>query len=92
MDYMEPAVENDGRIFTVIADNPTLLDIFNKMKPSIEDYIQQRLQHQDLTMNIRLRKAEDRKKVITKRERYMTMLKECEGLRKLQEEFQLELQ
>ena len=92
MDYMEPAVENDGRTFTVIADNPTLLDIFNKMKPSVENYIQQRLQHQDLTMNIRLRKAEDRKKVITKRERYMTMLKECEGLRKLQEEFQLELQ
>lgn len=92
MDFMEPAIEADGATFTVIADNPTLLDIFTKMKPRIEAYLRLRLQHPDLTMHLRLREVQDRKRVLSKRERYAAMLQESPALRKLQEIFQLELQ
>ena len=92
MDFMEPAIEADGATFTVIADNPTLLDIFTKMKPRVEAYLRLRLQHPDLTMHLRLREVQDRKRVLSKRERYAAMLQESPALRKLQEIFQLELQ
>ena len=92
MDFMEPAIEGDGTTFTVIADNPTLLDIFTKMKPRIESYLRLRLQHPDLAMHVRLREVQDRKRVLSKRERYAAMLQESPALRKLQEIFQLELQ
>ena len=92
MDFMEPAIEGDGITFTVIADNPTLLDIFTKMKPRIESYLRLRLQHPDLAMHVRLREVQDRKRVLSKRERYAAMLQESPALRKLQEIFQLELQ
>ena len=92
MDFMEPAIEGDGITFTVIADNPTLLDIFTKMKPRIESYLRLRLQHPGLAMHVRLREVQDRKRVLSKRERYAAMLQESPALRKLQEIFQLELQ
>ncbi len=92
MDFMEPALQEDGNTFLITADNPTLLDIFTNMKPRIENYIRQRLQRPAITMDLRLRQEEDRKRVLTKRERYAEMLKESDALRKLQETFQLELQ
>ena len=92
MDFMEPALQEDGNTFLITADNPTLLDIFTNMKPRIENYIRQRLQRPAITMDLRLRQEEDRKRVLTKRERYAKMLKESDALRKLQETFQLELQ
>ena len=91
MDNMEPTLQEDGQTFLVIAENPSLQQELRKMTPRIEAYLRQRLQNNALKMTIRLREATDRRKVYSRLEIYQMMLQQSEGLRKLKEEFGLEL-
>ena len=91
MDILEPAMQEDGTTFLVIADNPSFLNSLNKIKPRIEQYLRSKLHNSNLTMTTRLREITDKKRMYTKTEYYNMMLKESEGLRKLRETFNLEL-
>ena len=91
MDILEPAMQEDGTTFLVIADNPSFLNSLNKIKPRIEQYLRSKLHNSNLTMTTRLREITDKKRTYTKTEYYNMMLKESEGLRKLRETFNLEL-
>lgn len=91
MDNMEPQLQEGGTDFLVIADNPSLLNELNKMQPRIEAYIRQRLQNGTLKMSIRLREATDKRRAYSRMEHWSMMLEQSEALRKLKEEFELEL-
>jgi DNA polymerase-3 subunit gamma/tau len=91
MDNMEPALQEDGSTFLVIADNPSIQAELVKMQPRIEKYLQQRLQNSSLKMTTRLREITDKRRIYSRKEIYGMMLQQSEGLRKLTELFELEL-
>ena len=91
MDNMEPSLLDDGTTFLVIADNPSVMNELNKIKPRVEAYLQQRLQNQKVRMTTRLREVTDKRVSYTRREILNMMLEQSEALRKLKEEFELEL-
>lgn len=91
MNNMTLMLQEDGTTFLVIADNPSLQQELLKMQPRIEAYLHQRLQNNALKMTTRLREVTDKRRVFSRKEIYQQMLKQNEALRKLKEEFQLEL-
>lgn len=91
MNNMEPALAPDGQAFLIIADNPSVQSALDKMRPRIETYLHQRLHNNTLRMETRLREATDRRRVFSRAEQWQNMLKDSEALRKLKEEFSLEL-
>ena len=91
MDYMEPSLLEDGTTFLVIADNPSVMNELNKIKPRVEAFLQQRLQNHNIRMTTRLREVTDKRVSYTRREILNMMLEQSEALRKLKEEFELEL-
>lgn len=91
MDNMEPAMQEGGKTFLVIVDNPAVMNELNKMKPRIETYLHQRLENHSLTMQTRLREVTDKRRAYSRMEQLTMMLEQSEALRKLKEEFQLEL-
>ncbi|MBQ2298417.1 MAG: DNA polymerase III subunit gamma/tau [Bacteroidaceae bacterium] len=91
MDYMEPSLLEDGTTFLVIADNPSVMNELNKIKPRVEAFLQQRLQNHNVRMTTRLREVTDKRVSYTRREILNMMLEQSEALRKLKEEFELEL-
>ncbi|MBO4673636.1 MAG: DNA polymerase III subunit gamma/tau [Bacteroidaceae bacterium] len=91
MNNMEPMLQEDGTTFLVIADNQSVQNELLKMQPRIEAYLHQRLRNGSLHMAVRLREVSDKKRVYSRVEQLNMMLQQSEGLRKLKEEFQLEL-
>lgn len=91
MDNMEPTLQEGGKEFLVVVDNPSIMNELNKMKPRIEAFLHQRLQNSSLTMQSRLREVTDKKKAYSRVEQLNMMLEQSEALRKLKEEFELEL-
>ena len=91
LDNIEPTLQEDGSTFTVIADNPAIQQELNKRISPIEAYLRKELQNKSLHMTIRLREATDRRRVFTRVEILNQMLQQSEALRKLKEEFELEL-
>ena len=91
MDNMEPSLLEDGTTFLVIADNPSVMNELNKIKPRVEAFLQQRLQNHNIRMTTRLREVTDKRVSYTRREILTMMLEQSEALRKLKEEFELEL-
>lgn len=92
MDNMEPTLQEDGVTFLVIVDNPSIQNDLVKMQPRIEAYLHQRLQNKLLHMTIRLREVTDKRRTYSRKEQLKMMLEQSEALRKLKEEFELELQ
>ncbi len=90
LDNIEPTLLDEYN-FEVIADNPSLQTQLNAYVPRIDSYLRQRLQNSKIHMNVRLREASDKKKYFSRTEILNIMLEQSEGLRKLKEEFQLEL-
>ena len=91
MRNIEPALQADGSTFDVIANNGLVEQELKSIAPRIEQYIGQRVEGGNLKMNIRLRKATDKKMTYTNNEQFSIMCKENEVLLKLQEAFSLEL-
>ena len=91
MDNMEPLLQEDGSTFLVIVDNPSVEGELQKMRSRVEKYLHHRLQNKTLTMTTRLREVTDKRRVFSRKEIYQQMLEQSEALRKLKEEFQLEL-
>ena len=91
LDNMEPAMQEDGKAFLVIADNPSVMSMLNKLQPRLEAYLRQRLQNSSLTMVTRMREVTDKRRAYSKAEQLNIMLQQSEALRKLKEEFDLEL-
>ena len=91
MDNMEPVLQEDGQTILVIVDNPSLQSELHKMQPRIEAYLHQRLQNNTLKLTTRLREVTDKRRVYSRLEIFNQMLEQSEALRKLKEEFELEL-
>ncbi len=91
LDNMEPILQEDGFTFLIIADNPVLQQELAKRQPAIEAYLRKALQNKRLCMTTRLREVTDKRKVFTRAEILNQMLQQSEALRKLKEEFELEL-
>ncbi len=91
MNNMEPMIQEDGVTFLVIADNESVQNELLKMKPRIEQYLHQRLRNGQLNMMVRLREVTDKRRIYSRVEQLNMMLQQSEALRKLKEEFQLEL-
>ena len=91
MDNMEPQLQEDGKTVLVVVDNPSVQGEVHKMQTRIENYLHQRLQNHSLTLTTRLREVTEKAPVLSRREIFKQMLEQSEALRKLKEEFQLEL-
>ncbi len=91
LDNMEPQLQEDGQTILVIVDNPSLQGELHKMQPRIEGYLHQRLQNNALKLTTRLREATDKRRALSRMEIFNEMLEQSEALRKLKEEFELEL-
>ena len=91
MDNMEPALQEDGTTFLVIADNPSIMNELEHMTPRIDTFLRQRLHNGKVHMTLRLREVTDKRRVYSRRETYQMLLEQSQALRKLREAFQLEL-
>ena len=91
MNNMEPTLQDDGSTFLVIVDNPSIQNEMGRMHAKIEAYIHNRLHNNTLHMVTRLREVTDKRRAMSRVEIYNQMLKQSEALRKLKEEFELEL-
>ena len=91
LDNMEPQLQEDGQTMLVIVDNPSLQGELHKIQPRIEGYLHQRLQNNALKLTTRLREATDKRRALSRMEIFNEMLEQSEALRKLKEEFELEL-
>ena len=91
MDNMEPLLQEDGQTILVIVDNPSLQSELHKIQPRIEAYLHQRLQNNTLRLATRLREVTDKRRALSRLEVFKEMLEQSEALRKLKEEFELEL-
>lgn len=91
MDNMEPVLQEGGKEFLVIVDNPSIQNELKKMQPRIEGYLHQRLQNNALKMQTRMREMTDKRRTFSRVEQLNMMLEQSEALRKLKEEFELEL-
>lgn len=90
MDNLEPKLI-DKNTFEVIADNPTFEQELKQYVPRVERFLHQRLKNSHIRMSVRLREASDRKKIFSRAEIFADMLSKSEPLRKMKEQFGLEL-
>ena len=91
MDNMEPMLQEDGKTFLVIVDNPSVQHELVKMQARIEAYLHEKLQNNTVKMTTRLREVTDKHRAYSRKEVLSMMLEQSEALRKLKEEFELEL-
>ena len=91
MDNMEPMLQEDGKTFLVIVDNPSVQHELVKMQARIEAYLHEKLQNNSVKMTTRLREVTDKHRAYSRKEVLSMMLEQSEALRKLKEEFELEL-
>lgn len=91
MDNMEPMLQEDGKTFLVIVDNPSVQHELVKMQARIEAYLHEKLQNNSVKMTTRLREVTDKHRAYSRKEVLNMMLEQSEALRKLKEEFELEL-
>ena len=91
MDNMEPSLQADGSTFLVKADNPSVQKELLQMQSRIEQYLRHRLQNNTLKMTVALREIAEKRRAYSRGEILNMMLQQSEALRKLKEEFQLEL-
>ena len=91
LDNMEPTLQEDGKTILVVVDNPSIQNEVAKMQPRIEAFLRQRLQNNSLRITTRLREVTDKRRAFCKAEQLGMMLQQSEALRKLKEEFELEL-
>ena len=91
MDNMEPMLQEDGKTFLVIVDNPSVQHELVKMQARIEAYLHEKLQNNSVKMTTRLREVTEKHRAYSRKEVLSMMLEQSEALRKLKEEFELEL-
>ena len=91
MDNMEPMLQEDGKTFLVIVDNTSVQHELVKMQARIEAYLHEKLQNNSVKMTTRLREVTDKHRAYSRKEVLSMMLEQSEALRKLKEEFELEL-
>lgn len=90
MKIMQPKL-TDSDHFEVTVNNEQVKVFMMQMAPKIENHMQNRLQHRNLTMTVRVAEAETVTKVYTKGEQFQNMAKKNPNLLKLKEAFGLEL-
>ena len=91
MSNMDIEFQDGDSTFYVIVDNPAIMNELNKKSSHINDFLHYRLQNTSISMVVRMREATDKQRAFSKAEQLEIMLNQSEPLRKLKEEFGLEL-
>ena len=91
MSNMDIDMQEGSSTFSVIVDNPAIMNELNKKSSHINGFLRQRLGNGAMTMVVRMREATDRKRAFSRVEQLNMMLEQSEPLRKLKEVFALEL-
>lgn len=90
MTNIEPTVNEDFSV-NVVVDNPMLLSNLSKYIPKIEMFLMKELSNSNIKIHTRISEQTERKKIFTKREQLNIMMDRSEGLRKLRDALELEL-
>ncbi len=91
MKAIEPQLIEGEDAFEVIANNNIVAEELRRIAPQLEHHISLRMAGKKLKMQIRLRKATDKKHTYSPQESFSIMCKENEALGKLKELFGLEI-
>ncbi len=91
IDNMEPMLQEDGSSVVVIVDNPIVESQFLEYRSRIEGFLHQQLQNNTISISTRMREVTDRRRTYSRYEQLNILLDQSEELRKLKEEFDLEL-
>ena len=91
MSNMDIDFPEGSSTFCVIVDNPAIMSELNKKSSQIDGFLRQRLGNNSIAMTVRMREVTDKQRAYSKSEQLNMMLEQSEPLRKLKEEFGLEL-
>ena len=91
MSNMDLDLREGDSTFHVIVDNPAIMSELNKKSGQINDFLRGRLGNRAITMEVRMREVTDKQRAYSKSEQLNMMLEQSEALRRLKEEFELEL-
>ena len=81
----------DSDHFEVVANNPAVADQLKQYKPAIEQYLRDNLDNVNITMNVRMREAEEKKRAYSRQEQFMNMCGINPSLKKLRDVLNLDL-
>ena len=81
----------DSDHFEVVANNPAVADQLKQYKPAIEQYLRDNLDNVNITMNVRIREAEEKKRAYSRQEQFMNMCGINPSLKKLRDVLNLDL-
>ena len=81
----------DNNTFEVVANNPSVAEQLKDYKPIIETYLRERIDNFHVTMNIRVRAAEEKKRAYSRQEQYQNMCGMNPSLKKLRDMLNLDL-
>ncbi len=81
----------DGNSFEVLANNEIVEKEFRAFIPRILPFLQQQLHNSALTMDVRIRKQEEKQRAYNRIEQFNMMCQMNDALKLLQQEFDLEL-
>ncbi len=81
----------DGNSFEVLANNELVESEFRAFIPRILPFMRQRLGNSSLTMDVRIRKQEEKQRAYNRVEQFNMMCQMNDALKLLQQEFDLEL-
>ena len=90
MKNIEPKITSFPDI-EVVVDNKILMDDIQKIRGRIRNTLAQALKNNSLSLNLRLARPEEIKRIPTKRERFEKLKTENRAFARLSEELKLEL-
>lgn len=91
MSGLTPALQDDGKTFSVEVSTPYVQKEFQRLAPRIVGSINQFFARNDMQMQVQISKGEKRQKIYSKLEQFNLMCEENPALSKLKEELGLEL-
>jgi len=81
----------DANRFEVLANNPSVEEQLQAYIPQIQSYLRRELGNKTLSMSVRLRKAEEKRRAYSRSEQLEELIKQNPALEKLKDTFKLEL-
>ena len=90
MKNMVPELQGECRA-EVLIDNAMLMDIFQKIQPEIQAFLQRALDNRDLRLNLRLREHTDKRKAYSQKEQWTALIEKRPALEAFGKKLKLEL-
>lgn len=90
MKNMVPELQGECQA-EVLIDNAMLMDIFQKIQPEIQAFLQRSLDNRDLCLNLRLREHTDKRKAYSQKEQWAALIEKRPALEAFGKKLKLEL-